>query len=168
MTVDAPLDPLASVQLVPITTTVNGAVWTGEVAAEEVLLELLRRRIGLTGTKRSCESEVCGACTVLVDGLPVSSCSFLAVEVDGRTVTTIEGLGTPDHPDPLQEAFARNMAFQCGYCIPGQIMAAKALLLENPSPTYDEIAEWMAGNICRCGCYPAIARAILEVSTGDR
>jgi aerobic-type carbon monoxide dehydrogenase small subunit (CoxS/CutS family) len=164
MPVQPSSDALASVQMVPITVTVNGSVWSGEVAAEEVLLELLRRQIGLTGTKRSCESEVCGACTVLVDGKPTSSCSYLAFEANGKSVTTIEGLGTADHPDPLQDAFARNMGFQCGYCTPGQIMAAKGLLLENPSPTYDEIAEWLVGNICRCGCYPAIARAILEAS----
>jgi xanthine dehydrogenase YagT iron-sulfur-binding subunit len=164
MRVEASPEALASVQMLPITATINGSQWSGEVAAEEVLLELLRRRIGLTGTKRSCESEVCGACTVLVDGKPTSSCSYLAFEVNGKSVTTIEGLGTADHPDPLQEAFARNMGFQCGYCTPGQIMAAKGLLLENPSPSYDEIAEWLVGNICRCGCYPAIARAIIEAA----
>jgi aerobic-type carbon monoxide dehydrogenase small subunit (CoxS/CutS family) len=97
----------------------------------------------------------------------VSSCSYLAFEVNGRTVTTIEGLGTPENPDAVQAAFARNMAFQCGYCISGQIMAAKALLMENAAPTYDEIAEWMVGNTCRCGCYAAIARAIQEAATAQ-
>jgi aerobic-type carbon monoxide dehydrogenase small subunit (CoxS/CutS family) len=154
----------ASVQMLPITVTVNGTTWSGEVAAEAVLLELLRQHIGLTGTKRSCESQVCGACTVLVDNRPVSACSYLAFEVNGRSVTTIEGLGTPENPDALQTAFARNMAFQCGYCISGQIMAARALLLENPAPSYDDIAEWMVGNTCRCGCYAAIARAIQEAA----
>ncbi len=161
---DTPIDAPATMQTMPLTVTVNGSVWSGEVAAEEVLLELLRQRLGLTGTKRSCESQVCGACTVLVDGKPVSSCSFLAFEAGGRSVTTVEGLGSGDRLDPIQEAFIRNMGFQCGYCTPGQMMAAKGLLLENPDPTYEEVAEWLTGNTCRCGCYPAIARAILEAA----
>ena len=153
-----------TVQLMQITLTVNGKRWEGDVPVEEVLLDFLRDRLGLTGSKRSCESEVCGACTVLVDGRPVSSCSYLAFEARGGAVTTIEGLTAHGDADPLQEAFMRNVAFQCGYCTPGQLMAAKALLLENPSPTYEQIAEWLNGNICRCGCYPAIAQSILEVA----
>ena len=144
--------------------TVNGESWTGDVPVEEVLLDLLRRRLGLTGTKRSCESQVCGACTVLVDGVPTSSCSFLAFEARGRAVTTIEGLGSKDNLDPIQEAFIRRMGFQCGYCTSGQIMAAKGLLLQTPQPTDEQIAEWMSGNICRCGCYAAIAAAIRDAS----
>jgi len=143
--------------------TVNGKSWIGEVPVEETLLEFLRGRLGLTGTKRSCESEVCGACTVLVDNQAISSCNFLAFEAHGKAVLTIEGLAQEDRLDPLQEAFIRNMSFQCGFCTPGQIMAAKALLLENPSPSHAEIARWMSGNICRCGAYPAIAASILEV-----
>jgi aerobic-type carbon monoxide dehydrogenase small subunit (CoxS/CutS family) len=147
-----------------LSTTVNGQAWSGEVPVEEVLLDFLRHRLGLTGTKRSCESEVCGACTVLVDGQPVSSCTYLAFEAGGKQVLTVEGLAHGDQLDPLQEAFIRNVGAQCGYCTPGQLMAAKALLLENPSPSYDELVEWMSGNICRCGCYPAIARSILEAA----
>jgi aerobic-type carbon monoxide dehydrogenase small subunit (CoxS/CutS family) len=131
---------------------------------EEVLLDFVRYRVGLTGTKRSCESEVCGCCTVLVDNRPISSCSYLAFEADGKSVTTIEGLAQGERLDPLQEAFMRNVAAQCGYCTPGQIMASKALLMENPSPTYEEIGEWLKGNICRCGCYPAIAQSVLEAA----
>src|SRR5438128_5760475 len=101
--------------------TVNGRRWSGEVPVEETLLEFLRGRLGLTGTKRSCESEVCGACTVLVDGHPTSSCTYLAFEANGRSVTTIEGLAQGDRLDPLQDAFIRNVAAQCGYCTPGQI-----------------------------------------------
>jgi aerobic-type carbon monoxide dehydrogenase small subunit (CoxS/CutS family) len=144
--------------------TINGSPWSGEVPVEETLLEFLRVRLRLTGTKRSCESEVCGACTVLVDNRPVSSCNYLAFEAHGKSVLTIEGLAQGDELDPLQAAFIRNIGAQCGYCTPGQIMAAKALLMENPNPTRDEIAEWLSGNICRCGAYPAIAKSILEAA----
>jgi len=144
--------------------TVNGKRWAGEVPVEETLLELLRIRLRLTGTKRSCESEVCGACTVLVDNRPVSSCNYLAFEAQGKSVLTIEGLAKGEQLDPLQEAFIRNIGAQCGYCTPGQIMAAKGLLSENPAPTREEIAAWLSGNICRCGAYAAIAKSILEAA----
>ena len=144
--------------------TVNGKPWVGEVPVEETLLELLRIRLRLTGTKRSCESEVCGACTVLVNNRPVSSCNYLAFEAQGKSVLTIEGLAKGEQLDPLQEAFIRNIGAQCGYCTPGQIMAAKGLLSENPTPTREEIAEWLSGNICRCGAYGAIAKSILEAA----
>ena len=159
---DETLDELKTLQSVDISLTINGKTWSGEVPVEEVLLDFLRYRAGLTGTKRSCESQVCGACTVLVDGQPISSCSYLAFETNGRSVTTIEGLAVGEQLDPLQAAFIRNVGAQCGYCTPGQLMAAKALLMQNPSPTYEQIAEWMKGNICRCGCYTAIAQSILE------
>lgn len=161
---DQPEPVLQTLQTVPLTVTVNGEAWSGAVPVEEVLLDFLRYRLGFTGTKRSCESEVCGACTVLVDGSPVSSCSYLAWEAGGKAVVTIEGLAQDGRPDPLQEGFMRNLGFQCGYCTSGQIMAAKALLLENPSPTYPQIAQWLKGNVCRCGCYPAIAQSILELA----
>jgi aerobic-type carbon monoxide dehydrogenase small subunit (CoxS/CutS family) len=144
--------------------TVNGKRWAGEVPVEETLLELLRIRLRLTGTKRSCESEVCGACTVLVNNRPVSSCNYLAFEAQEKSVLTIEGLANGQQLDPLQEAFIRNIGAQCGYCTPGQIMAAKGLLSENPAPTREEIAEWLSGNICRCGAYGAIAKSILEAA----
>jgi len=144
--------------------TVNGKRWAGEVPVEETLLELLRIRLRLTGTKRSCESEVCGACTVLVNNRPVSSCNYLAFEAQEKSVLTIEGLANGEQLDPLQEAFIRNIGAQCGYCTPGQIMAAKGLLSENPAPTREEIAEWLSGNICRCGAYGAIAKSILEAA----
>lgn len=155
---------LMTLQSFGISLTINGKPWSGEVPAEEVLLDFLRYRMGLTGTKRSCESQVCGACTVLVDDKPTSSCSFLAFEARSRSVTTVEGLAAGEHLDPLQVAFMRNVGAQCGYCTPGQLMAAKALLLEKPSPTYEQITQWMKGNICRCGCYPAIAQSILEAA----
>jgi aerobic-type carbon monoxide dehydrogenase small subunit (CoxS/CutS family) len=143
---------------------INGAPWSGELPVETTLLEFLRKRLRLTGTKRSCESEVCGACTVLVDGRPVSSCSYLAFESNGKSVLTIEGVAQGDKLDPLQEAFIRNIGAQCGYCTPGQIMAAKGLLLETPNPSREQVAEWLSGNICRCGAYGAIAQAILEAA----
>ena len=143
---------------------VNGKPWSGEVPISETLLDLLRNRLRLTGTKRSCESEVCGACTVLVDNQAVSSCNYLAFEAHEKSVLTIEGVAHGDKLDPLQEAFIRNIGAQCGYCTPGQIMAAKALLIENPHPTHEQIAEWLSGNICRCGAYGAIAQSILEAA----
>jgi carbon-monoxide dehydrogenase small subunit len=149
---------------VSLSLTINGKPWSGDVPVEEPLLEFLRVRLRLTGTKRSCESEVCGACTVLVDNRPVSACNYLAFEADGQSVLTIEGLARDDVLDPLQEAFVRNIGAQCGYCTPGQIMAAKALLMENSNPTRDQIAEWLTGNICRCGAYGAIAQSILEAA----
>ena len=155
---------LQTVQTIPVNVTVNGKPWTGSVPAEEVLLDFLRSRVGLTGTKRGCESEVCGACEVLVDGAPVSSCNYLAFETDGRSVTTIEGIAEGDKLHPVQDAFIRNAAAQCGYCTPGQIISAVALLRDNPSPTYESIAHWLVGNICRCGCYPAIAHSIMEAA----
>jgi aerobic-type carbon monoxide dehydrogenase small subunit (CoxS/CutS family) len=158
---DSPLD---TVQTVAVSVTVNGQPWSGPVPVEEVLLDFLRRRLGMTGTKRGCESEVCGACEVLVDGAPVSSCNYLAFEADGRAITTIEGVAAGDELHPVQEAFIRNAAAQCGYCTPGQILSAVALLQQNASPTYDDIAHWLVGNICRCGCYPAIARSIVEAA----
>lgn len=148
--------------------TINGTPWSGEAPIEETLLELLRIRLRLTGTKRSCESQVCGACTVLVDNRLVSSCSYLAFEANGKSVLTIEGVAAGDQLDPLQEAFVRNIGAQCGYCTPGQIMAAKALLVENPSPSREQIAEWLSGNICRCGAYAAIAASILEAAASYR
>jgi aerobic-type carbon monoxide dehydrogenase small subunit (CoxS/CutS family) len=147
-----------------LSVTINDKPWSGEVAVEETLLEFLRLRLRLTGTKRSCESEVCGACTVLVDGRPVSSCNYLAFEAHRRSVLTIEGVAQGDDLDPLQEAFIRNIGAQCGYCTPGQIMAAKALLMENPRPSREQIADWLSGNICRCGAYGAIAQSILEAA----
>lgn len=144
---------------------VNGKSWEGSVPAEETLLEFIRIRLGLTGTKRSCESQVCGACTVLVEGQPVSACNYLAFEAHNKSVLTIEGLAQGEELDPLQEAFMRNVGAQCGFCTPGQIMSAKALLLQNPSPTREQIVEWLSGNICRCGAYPAIIASIQEAAS---
>jgi len=143
----------------------NGRPAEVEYEHQETLAEGLRERLNLTGTKLSCEVQVCGACTVLVDGLPVSACTMLAYEARGRNVVTIEGLAKPDGTlHPIQQAFIDEFAFQCGFCTPGMILAAKALLDENPKPSRDEIVHYMDGNICRCTGYVSIVRAIQKVA----
>jgi len=139
----------------------NGKQVELDCEAADTLAELLRNQLNLNGTKVSCEVQVCGACTVLVDGAPVSACTYLAYEARGKSVTTIEGLEKPNGMlHPLQQAFIDEFAFQCGYCTPGMIMSAKALLDENPRPTRDEIIHYMDGNICRCTGYVPIVAAI--------
>ena len=143
----------------------NGRAIETECEDQETLAEVLRDRLNLTGTKVSCEVQVCGSCTVLVDGLPVSSCTLLAYEVRNRNVLTIEGLAHPDGTlHPVQQAFIDDFAFQCGFCTPGMILAAKALLDENPKPTENEIIHYMDGNICRCTGYVPIIRAIQQAA----
>jgi carbon-monoxide dehydrogenase small subunit len=139
----------------------NGRSVETQYEAQETLAELLRNRLNLNGTKVSCEVQVCGACTVLLDGLPVSACTLLAYEVRDRNVLTVEGLARPDGTlHPIQQAFIDEFAFQCGFCTPGMLMAAKALLAEQPNPTEAEIIHFMDGNICRCTGYVTIVRAI--------
>ncbi len=139
----------------------NGRPVESEYEAQETLVELLRNRLNLNGTKVSCEVQVCGACTVLLDGLPVSACTLLAYEVRDRNVLTVEGLARPDGTlHPIQQAFIEEFAFQCGFCTPGMLMAAKALLTEQPSPTEADIIHFMDGNICRCTGYLPIVKAI--------
>lgn len=143
----------------------NGKALEVECEAQETLAEVLRDRLNLTGTKLSCEVQVCGACTVLVDGLPVSSCTLLAYEARDKNVLTIEGLARPDGTlHPIQQAFIDEFAFQCGFCTPGMILAAKSLLDENPRPTEDDIVHYMDGNICRCTGYVPIVRAIQKAA----
>ena len=148
-----------------LTFQLNGRPTETECEPQETLAELLRERLNLTGTKISCEVQVCGACTVLVDGLPVSSCTLLAYEVRDKNVLTVEGLARPDGTlHPIQQAFIDEFAFQCGFCTPGMILAAKALLEENPKPTEVEIIHFMDGNICRCTGYVSIVRAIQKAA----
>lgn len=143
----------------------NGRPTDTEYEHCETLAEVLRDRLNLTGTKLSCEVQVCGACTVLVDGLPVSACTMLAYEARGKNVVSIEGLAKPDGTlHPIQQAFIDEFAFQCGFCTPGMILAVKALLDENPKPTREEIVHYMDGNICRCTGYVSIVRAIQKVA----
>jgi xanthine dehydrogenase YagT iron-sulfur-binding subunit len=124
----------------------------------------LRERLGLTGTKKGCDHGQCGACTVLIDGVRVNSCLQLAVMRDGAQITTVEGLASDGVLHALQRAFIEHDAFQCGYCTPGQLCSAVALLRETPNPDEDEIREWMSGNLCRCGAYPNIVAAIKSVA----
>ena len=140
--------------------TVNGHPAPLRVLPEELLLDVLRDHLGLTGSKRSCDVQVCGACTVLLDGQPVSACSVLAYEARGHEVVTIEGLADGDRLHPVQAAFLEESAFQCGYCTPGMIMAVKALLDERPDATPAEAAEYLRGNICRCTGSVTILQAI--------
>jgi carbon-monoxide dehydrogenase small subunit len=137
------------------------------VAPFERLIDTLRCRLGLTGVKEGCGEGECGACTVIMDGLAVNACMVLTYQARGRSILTIEGLSPPGRLDPLQESFIENGAIQCGYCTPGMIMAAKALLLRNPSPSESEIREALAGNLCRCTGYVNIIRAT-EAAAGKR
>ena len=147
---------------ISITLTVNGEARTLDVAPWTTLLDLLRDRLHLTGSKKGCDHGQCGACTVLIDGRRVVSCLTLAVMKDGAEVTTIEGLAKGDALHPLQQAFIDHDAFQCGYCTPGQLCSAAGLMAEGRARTPDEIRELMSGNICRCGAYPNIVAAIQQ------
>jgi aerobic carbon-monoxide dehydrogenase small subunit len=160
-----------------ITITVNGQMHqlgigsgAGEVDAAHTLAHTLRETLGLIGTKVSCDNGACGCCTVLIDGKAVLSCMTLTVECDGRQITTIEGLGDPKTGklDPLQQAFIDHTAFQCGFCTPGTIMSAKALLSENPSPTAEEVKEALSGNFCRCIAHYQVIRAVIAASEKAR
>jgi aerobic carbon-monoxide dehydrogenase small subunit len=143
-----------------ISLTINGQRRELQVPANRLLIDLLRDELGLTGTKESCSIGVCGACTILVDGEMLSACLTLAVQYDGATIKTIEGLADGETLHPIQEAFIEKGGFQCGICTPGQIMAAHALLNETPAPSQEQIKEWMAGNLCRCTGYYKIIESI--------
>ncbi len=147
--------------------TVNGRTHEVELEPRVSLLDALREHLGLTGSKKGCDQGTCGACTVWVDGRRVLACLTLAVTCEGREVTTIEGLATEGNLHPMQTAFVEQDAFQCGYCTPGQIMSAVALLREGHAGDDSEIGEWMSGNICRCAAYPNIRAAIREVRDAD-
>jgi aerobic carbon-monoxide dehydrogenase small subunit len=147
--------------------TVNGAPVVRDVADNRLLVDFLREDLKLTGTKEGCGVGVCGACTVLLDGNPISSCLALVVHADGGAVTTIEGVAEGDRLHPLQEAFLAHGGFQCGICTPGQILAAKALLEANPHPTQAEIRHWMMGNLCRCTGYYKIIESIVAAAGAE-
>ena len=147
--------------------TINDQRYEVDLRGHETLLFVLRERLGLTGSKLACGRGECGACTVQLDGAPALACLTLAAACEGHQVRTIEGMApaaTAESLHPLQEAFVANDALQCGYCTPGQLMAAEALLRVNPAPTADDVVRWMSGNLCRCGTYPNIVRAVLEAS----
>ncbi|GHE52722.1 (2Fe-2S)-binding protein [Streptomyces spiralis] len=148
-----------------VTLTVNGRPHTLRLDTRVTLLDALRDRLGLTGTKKGCDQGACGACTVHLDGRRVLACLTLAAQAEGRDVTTIEGVsGTDGHPHPVQQAFMEHDGFQCGFCTPGQIMSAMALMAEGRTGSDEEIREFMSGNLCRCGAYPNIVAAIREAA----
>ncbi|MDT0577115.1 (2Fe-2S)-binding protein [Croceicoccus sp. F390] len=153
---------------IPIHLTINGVAHHLSVAPWTSLLDLLREKLDLTGTKKGCDHGQCGACTVLVDGCRMNSCLVLAVTRDGADVTTVEGLGTVDDLHPMQQAFVDHDAFQCGYCTSGQIVSAVGLVAEGRTGSRAQIRELMSGNLCRCGAYPNIVDAIVEVAAGAR
>ena len=147
-----------------VTLVLNGRDWSGSAPEGATLAEVLREQVGLTGTKIACAEGTCGACTVLVDGRAVLSCILLAAQVEGSAVTTIEGLGDEGALSALQRAFVEEDALQCGFCTAGQVVSATALLAAVPHPTSDEVRHAMSGNLCRCGAYPGIERAVLRAA----
>jgi carbon-monoxide dehydrogenase small subunit len=149
---------------VPITVTVNGQQHVGEVEPRQLLVYFLRESLGLTGTHTGCDTSNCGACTVHVDGEAVKSCTVLAVQTDGRAVTTIEGMASDGELHPLQTAFWENHGLQCGFCTPGMIMAAADLLERNSSPSEEDVREALAGNLCRCTGYQNIVKAVMAAA----
>ena len=151
-----------------LTLLVNGVERALDIEPRVTLLDALRERLRLTGTKKGCDQGTCGACTVLVDGRRILSCLTLAVMHDGASITTIEGLEREGALHPVQEAFARHDAFQCGYCTPGQILSAAALIAEGGELTRERVREGMSGNICRCGAYPNIVDAIMDAAKTRR
>jgi aerobic carbon-monoxide dehydrogenase small subunit len=147
-----------------VAVTVNGAVREADVEPRTLLVYLLRETLGLTGTNVGCDTSSCGSCTVMLDGESVKSCTLLAVQADGREITTIEGMADGDAMHPLQDSFHRNHGLQCGYCTPGMIMAAASFLKENPAPTEEDVREALEGNLCRCTGYQNIVTSILDAA----
>lgn len=157
-----------AVPTVDIAFRLNGEAVSARIEPRELLIDVLRERHGLRGAKRSCDVGVCGACTVLVDGMPATSCSMLACDVDGREVTTIEGLARAGELDPVQQAFVEHGAMQCGFCTPGMVLAVKSLLAENPAPSEDEVRHYLRGNLCRCTGYVKIIEAVMTLANTRR
>jgi xanthine dehydrogenase YagT iron-sulfur-binding subunit len=152
----------------PLTLEINGVKRDLAIEPRTTLLDLLREQLELTGTKKGCDHGQCGACTVHVDGRRVLSCLSLAIQLNGRRITTIEGIAKGDELHPMQEAFIKHDGFQCGYCTPGQIMSGIACIKEGHANSDDDIREYMSGNICRCGAYSNIVKAVAEVKKGGR
>ncbi len=148
----------------PMTFTINGEIYDDEIDVRRTLLEVLRENFGLTGTKKGCHEGECGTCTVLLTGKPVASCLVLAVEAQGKRIETVEGLAQNGELHHLQQAFIEHGAFQCGFCTPGVLMAAKGLLNENPKPSEEEVRKAIAGNLCRCTGYNKYVEAILDAA----
>ena len=146
---------------------INGNLYEVDIDPRRTLLEVLRDNLGLTGTKKGCDEGECGACTVLLNGKAVPSCLLLAIEAQGKEILTVEGMSSSGVLHPLQQAFLEHGAFQCGFCTPGMLMSAKALLDENPHPTEEEVIRAIAGNLCRCTGYTRITKTILAVAKGN-
>jgi carbon-monoxide dehydrogenase small subunit len=151
-----------------VTTTINGEPVEFLCETQQTMLDTLRDVLGLTGSKEGCASGDCGACTIILDGDIVCSCLMLGVEAEGKTITTIEGIAQGDHLHPVQQKFLEHAALQCGFCTPGFIVAAKALLDANPNPTETEARYWLAGNLCRCTGYDKIIRAVMDTAAEMR
>ena len=149
---------------VPVTLTVNGIAYPVELEPGTSLLVAVREAIGLTGSKEGCDDSECGACMMLLDGRPVNSCSYLALQAEGSAITTVEGLADDGSLSPLQEAFLREGGVQCGFCTPGMLVSATALLRDSPHPTEDEVRIGLAGNLCRCTGYDGIVKAVLSAA----
>ena len=147
-----------------VSVTVNGVVREADVEPRTLLVYFLRETLGLTGTNVGCDTSSCGSCTVLLDGESVKSCTLLAAQVDGKAITTIEGMATDGELHPIQEAFRRNHGLQCGFCTPGMVLAAASYLIENPSPTEEEVRHSLEGNLCRCTGYHNIVKSILDAA----
>lgn len=148
--------------------TINGGEYTRVVKANTLLVNFLREDLGLIGTKKACELGDCGCCTVMLDGKPSNACLILAVDVDGREITTIEGIAHGEDLDIIQEKFIEHAAYQCGYCTSGMIVSSRALLNENPNPTEHEVREAIAGNLCRCTGYVNIVEAVLDAAEAEK
>jgi xanthine dehydrogenase YagT iron-sulfur-binding subunit len=153
---------------VPISLMVNGQKRAAEVEPRVTLLEALRHELDLTGAKRVCDRATCGACTVIMDGKPVYSCTVLAIDAQGSAITTVESLAQGDKLHPIQQAFIDNDAQQCGFCTPGFVVACKAFLDKNPNPTPEEVQKGLGGNLCRCGTYVGVRAAVLQASKGQK
>jgi len=151
----------------PLSLMVNGRMYEVEVEPHRNLLSVIRNEVGLTGAKEGCDDSECGACMVLLDGRPANSCSVLAMQAAGRKVETVEGLATDGRLHPLQEAFLAEGGVQCGFCTPGMLMSAKALLDSNPKPTEAEVRRYLSGNLCRCTGYSGIVRAVLKAAAAS-
>tara|TARA_B100001094_G_C18108473_1_gene759746 strand:- start:912 stop:1373 length:462 start_codon:yes stop_codon:yes gene_type:complete len=147
-----------------ITLDVNNQKYELNIREYDTLSDVLREELGLIGVRVSCSEGECGSCTVLVDGIPSTSCLMLANQLEDKKITTIEGIGSPDNLHPIQKAFIEEQGFQCAFCTPGIILTAKKFLEENPDPTADEVSFAMSGNICRCGAYPFIVKAVLKAA----
>ena len=157
-----------SAQLVPVTVTVNGKIYEREVEPRLLLVEFIREALGLTGTHIGCDTSFCGACTIIVDGDAIKSCTLLAVQADGSEILTVEGLERDGELHPLQQAFSQNHGLQCGFCTPGMLMSSLALLADNPDPDIKDIRKQLGGNVCRCTGYQNIIKSVLDAAKNLR